>query len=86
MQNHAITCYSVQSRDRIFVKGYRFLSFGISIRENIGKNISKILSNKYNQKHFDDAKQSATDVFKVAPKLLQKINSRNRWSKRWFDW
>ena len=32
--------YLVQSRDRIFVKGYEFLSF----IENIGKNIGKKMS------------------------------------------
>ena len=34
-------CYSVQPRDRIFVKGYGFLSFTRNIDKNIGKNISK---------------------------------------------
>ena len=38
------------------------------MRKDIGKNISKILSNKYIQKHFDHAKQPATDAFKTAPK------------------
>ena len=33
--------YSVQSRDRIFVKGYEFLSFAKNMVKNIGKNISK---------------------------------------------
>ena len=33
--------YSVQPRDRIFVKGYGFLSFAKNMRNNIGKNISK---------------------------------------------
>ena len=28
--------YSVQPRDRIFVKGYRFLSFAKNMGENIG--------------------------------------------------
>ena len=30
--------YSVQRRDWIFVKGYRFLSFAKNIGKNIGKN------------------------------------------------
>ena len=42
--------YSVQPRDRIFVKGYGFLSFAKSMGKNIGKNISKKLSGKYSQK------------------------------------
>ena len=33
--------YSVQPRDRIFVKGYGFLSFAKNMVKNIGKNISK---------------------------------------------
>ena len=39
--------YSVQPRDRIFVKGYKFLSFPKNISKDIGKNISKNLSGKY---------------------------------------
>ena len=37
---------SVQSRDRIFVKGYGILSFAKYMGKNIGKNISKNLSSK----------------------------------------
>ena len=33
--------YSVHLRDRIFVKGYGFLSFAKNTGNNIGKNISK---------------------------------------------
>ena len=36
-----MTCYSVQLRVRIFVKGYWFLSFAKTLAKNIGKNISK---------------------------------------------
>ena len=50
-----MTCYSVQPRNRIFVKGYGFLSFAKNMGRNIGKNISKNLSSKYNQKLFDHA-------------------------------
>ena len=39
-------CYSIQSRDRIFVKGCGFLSFAKNIVNNIGKNISKNLIGK----------------------------------------
>ena len=34
--------YSVQSRDRIFVKGYGFLSFAKNKDKNIGRSIVKI--------------------------------------------
>ena len=37
--------FSLQPRDRIFVKGYEFLPFA----KNFGKNISKNLSGKYSQ-------------------------------------
>ena len=52
--------YSIEPRDRIYVKGFGFLSFAI----NIGKN----LSNKYRQKLLDSAKKSTTDAIKTASK------------------
>ena len=58
--------YSIEPRDRIYVKGYGFLSFA--------KNIGKSLSNKYGQKRFDSAKKSTTDAIKTASKrTIQKI-------------
>ena len=45
--------YSIKPRDRIYVKGYGFLSFA--------KNIGKSLSNKYDQKLLDSAKTSTTE-------------------------
>ena len=42
-----MTCYSVQPRDRIFVKGYGFLSFAKNMGRDIVKNISKNLGSKY---------------------------------------
>ena len=44
-----MTCYSVQPRDWIFVKGYGFLSFAKNMGKHIDKNISKNLSSKYSQ-------------------------------------
>ena len=38
--------YSVQSRDRIFSKGYRLLFYAKNMGTNIDKNISKTLSYK----------------------------------------
>ena len=38
-----MTCYPVQPRNWIFVKGYRFLSFAKNMGRNIGKNASKNL-------------------------------------------
>ena len=57
--------YSIEPRDRIYVKGYGFLSFA----KNIGKN----LSNKYSQKLFGTAKKSKKDAIKIASKkVIQK--------------
>ena len=61
-------CHSVQQRDRIFIKGYGFLSFAKNRGKNIGKNISKKLSGKYSQKLLAHAKQSARNAFKTASK------------------
>ena len=51
-----MTRYSVQPRDRIFVKPQGFLSFNKNLGKNIGKDISKNRSGKYSQKRFDHAK------------------------------
>ena len=58
--------YSVQPRDRIFVKDCGFLSFAKSMDKNIGKSRSKNLSGKYIQKLLEHTKQSARDAFKTA--------------------
>ena len=60
--------YSVQPRDRIFIKGYEFLFFATNMGKNIGKNISKNLSSKYSQKRLDHGKKSATDALKTFSK------------------
>ena len=52
--------YSAESKDRIYVKGYGFLSFA----KNMGKNVSS----KYSQKLLDSAKKSTTDAIKTASK------------------
>ena len=52
--------YSIEPRDRIYVKGYGFLSFA--------KNMGKSLSNKYGQKRLDSTKKSTTDAIKIASK------------------
>ena len=62
--------YSVQSKHRIFVKGYEFLSFAENMRKSIGKNTSKKLSGKYCQKPLDHAKQSASDALKTSSKRV----------------
>ena len=58
--------YSIELRDRIYVKGYRFLAFA--------KNLGKSLSNKYGQKPLDNANKSTLDAIKTASKrAIQKI-------------
>ena len=52
--------YSVELKDRIYVKGYGFLSFP----KNMGKNLSNI----YGQKCLDRAKTSTADAIKTASK------------------
>ena len=65
--------YSFQPRDRIFVKGYGFLSFAENMCKNIVKNIIKNLSGKYSQKFLDHTKQSATDALKtISKRAIQK--------------
>ena len=57
--------FSVQPKQRRYVKGYGFLSFA--------KNIDRNLSNKYGQKLVDTAKKSATDALKIVSKrIIQK--------------
>ena len=57
--------YSIEPRDRIYVKWYGFLSFA--------KNMGKRLSNKYGQKLLDSVKKSTTDAIKTASKkVIQK--------------
>ena len=48
--------YSIEPRDRVYVKGYGFLSFARS------------MSNKYGNKLVDTAKKSAADAIKIASK------------------
>ena len=48
--------YSIEPRDKIYVKGYGFMSF------------TRSMSNKYGKKLVDTAKKSATDAIKTASK------------------
>ena len=52
--------YSIEPSDRIYVKGYGFLSFA--------KSMGKSLGNKYGQNLIDSAQKSTTDVIKTALK------------------
>ena len=59
--------YSLEPRDRIYVKGCGFLSFAKNMGTHANK-VAKILSNKYSQKPLDSAKTSTTDAIKTASK------------------
>ena len=61
--------YSIEPKDRIYVKGYGFLSFP--------KNICKNLSNTYSQKLLHSAKKSAVDAIKTASKRAIQITSES---------
>ena len=53
-------CYSIERKDRMYVKGYGFVSFA----KYIGKNVNP----KYSQKLFDQTKKYTTDAIKTASK------------------
>ena len=48
--------YSIEAKDRIFVKGYGFLSFAKNRGKNIGKNLSIDLNSKNSHKLLDYAR------------------------------
>ena len=53
--------YSIELKDRVYLKGYGFLSFV----KNMGKN----LSSKYGQKLLDSTKKSTAYTIKTASKI-----------------
>ena len=59
--------YSIEARDRIYVKGYRFLFFA-KIMGRLASKVTKVLSNKYSQKVLDSAKKFTADAIKPALK------------------
>ena len=59
--------YSIEPRERGYVKGYGFLSFARNIGRQAAK-VAKNMSNKYSQKFVDSAKKSATDAIKTTSK------------------
>ena len=70
--------YSIESKGRIYVKVYRFLSFD----KNIGKNVN----NKYCQKRLDSAKKSGAN--KAATDAIKTVSVRaiRKRSNKWFNW
>ena len=64
---HEMTRYSVQPGDRIFVKGYEFLSFAKSVGRNIGKDISENLGSKCLVEVFKTASKRAIEKKEKQP-------------------
>ena len=62
--------YSIESRDRRYVKGYGFLSFA--------KNIVKNIRSTYSQNLVDIAKKSGTNAIKTASKEQLKKQQKQR--------
>ena len=58
--------YSIEPKDKIYVKGYGFLSFG---KKKMGKNFS----NKYSQKLPETAKKSTADAIKTSSKRASSV-------------
>ena len=56
--------YSIEPRDRIYVKWLGFLSFA--------KNMGKSLNNKYGQKLLDSAKKSTDAIKTTSKRAIQK--------------
>ena len=59
--------YSIEPRERRYVKGYDFLPFSRNIGAHAAK-VAKNMSNKYSQNLLDSAKKSAADPIKTASK------------------
>ena len=59
--------YSIEPRERKYVKDYGFLSFARNLGISATK-VAKNSNNKYGQKLADSAKTSATDALKFAGK------------------
>ena len=59
--------YSIEPRDRIYVKEYGFLSFAKNMGRHANK-VAKSLSNKCSKNLLDNAKKFTTDAIKTASK------------------
>ena len=71
-------CYSIEPKDRIYVKGYGFLLFS--------KNIDKNLNDKYSQKFLDSGKKIYSRCKKTYFKESNSKNSRSNSTKFFEDW
>ena len=77
MQNIKNDTLFSSTRNRVFVKGYGFLSFVKNMDKKYWKNISKNLSGKYSQELLYHPKQSAIDALKsTSRKVIQEQQKR----------
>ena len=60
--------YLIEPRDKIYVKGYGFLSFAAKNMGIYATKVAKNVSIEYGQKLIDSAKKSTTDAKKRHPK------------------
>ena len=73
--------YSIEPRERRYVKGYGFLSFARNIGTHAAK-VAKHMSNKYSQKLVDTAKKSATDAIKTTSKRVIQVHQKSNIMKK----
>ena len=65
--------YTIEPTERIYVKGYGFLSFAKNIGTHATK-VAKYISNNYNQNLLDSAIKSTTDAIKsVSKRAIAKV-------------
>ena len=70
--------YSIEPRDRIYVKGCGFLPFTKKMGTHVTK-VAKNLSIKYGQKLLDSAEKTTMDALKTVSKKSNSKNSRSNW-------
>ena len=66
--------YAIEPRNRIYVKGYGFLSIAKSIDIRTSK-VGKNMGNKYSQRLLNSAKKSTKDAIKTASKRATQKNA-----------
>ena len=71
-------CYSIEPRERRYVKGYGFLSFSKDMGTHATR-VAKKLNNKDGQNLVDTTKKSAADALKIAVKEQFKKQLKHVW-------
>ena len=71
-------CYSIEPRERRYVKGYGFLSFSKDMGTHAAR-VAKKLNNKDGQNLVDTTKKSAADALKIAVKEQFKKQLKHVW-------